>query len=80
MPENQCPQCAKLRAELAEQLAQFDGSWRELLAERDALRASVDAFQEEADRRGGWRAWLPWLIAAALFGVGLWLWVMPRGQ
>ena len=110
MPETQCPECAKLRAELVaatergdaafhfnenqavlvgklrttieEQRAQFDSAWKELLHERDALRASVDAFQEQADRRriGWWRAWLPWLTAAALFGAaGLWWWIIRHG-
>ena len=78
---NQCAECVVLRALLADQKALFDVSWKELLAERDALSSSIEAFQQQADRRrrGGWRAWLPWLIAAALFGAGLWCGIIWRG-
>ena len=75
MTDTPCPECCVLRARLARQESSFYESWKELLAERDALSASVEAFQQAGHRRGGWRGWLPWLIAAALFGAGLWWWL-----
>ena len=68
-----CPNCeasraelATARAELASQKAQFDESWKGLQAENDALRASIEAFQQ-AQYVAPAAAEVVWVSPAVLF-------------